>query len=47
LESAPNTSSITLANVPEPSGPGLALIVAAGVLYRRSRTRPVPSAGLN
>ena len=34
-------SGISLANVPEPSGPGLALIVAAGVLYRRSRTRVV------
>jgi hypothetical protein len=34
-------SGISLASVPEPSGPGLALIIVAGVLYRRSRTRIV------
>jgi hypothetical protein len=45
LEVASN--SISLTNVPEPSGPGLALIVAAGVLYRRTRTRPVPASRLN
>jgi hypothetical protein len=40
-------SDISLTNVPEPSGPGLALIVAAGILYRRSRARPVRSIDIN